>query len=302
MPRPTLKAAFAALVVCVALGAGAAAAQAPPSASPPTEGPSGRIALVRWTLALDPSDRGLAHGWQRGSFSGRGVAVPNDVDPLHVKGHAGQRNYEGSVAWYRTSFSAATAGRYAFSFASANFEASAYVDGKPIVSHRGSYLPFEGRATLAPGAHTLVVRIDWRNPAAQSKQGFHRTWFNWGGLNGAVSVRPIGQSELLEPSIQTTLQPDSPESALATVHIGVHVRNNGPERSIAPTGTLSDGAQSIPVQFAAQTVAWGRRRRSPPTSPSPNRRCGRRAAPTSTRSRSRSARRAATPRASGCAS
>ena len=193
MPRFPKQAAIAALVVCVALAAGAASAQAPPSAAPATEGPSGRIALTRWTLALDPADRGLARGWQRGGFSGRGVSVPNVVDPIHIKGRAGQRNYEGSVAWYRTSIQAPAAGHYAFSFSSANFKATAYVDGKAIVSHRGSYLPFEGRATLAPGAHTLVVRIDWRNPGAQSKQGFHRTWFNWGGLDGAVSMRPIGQ-------------------------------------------------------------------------------------------------------------
>jgi hypothetical protein len=251
------QAAFAALVVCVALAAGAASAQAPPSAAPTTEGPSGRIALTRWTLALDPADRGLARGWQRGSFSGRGVSVPNVVDPIHIKGRAGQRNYEGSVAWYRTSIQAPTTGQYAFSFSSANFKATAFLDGKAIVSHRGSYLPFAGRATLAPGPHTLVVRVDWRNPGAQSKQGFHRTWFNWGGLDGPVSMRPIGQSELLQPTIQTTLAPDSPDSAPATVRVGVNVRNNGPDRLIAPQGTLSNGAQSVPVQFPGQTVAQG---------------------------------------------
>ncbi len=257
MPRFFDKAAAAALMVCVALAAGAASAQAPPSAAPATEGPSGRIALTRWTLALDPANRGLARGWQRGSFSGRGVSVPNVVDSVHIKGRAGRRNYEGSVAWYRTSVQAPATGQYAFSFSSANFTATAFVDGRAIVSHRGSYLPFEGRATLAPGPHTLVVRIDWRNPGAQSKQGFHRTWFNWGGLDGAVSMRPIGQSELLQPTIQTTLQPDSPNSALATVRVGVDVRNNGPDRVIAPQGTLSSGAQSVPVQFPGQTVAQG---------------------------------------------
>jgi hypothetical protein len=257
MARFLHKAALAALVVCVALAAGAASAQAPPSAAPATEGPSGRVALTRWTLALDPADRGLARGWQRGSFSGRAVSVPNVVDPVHIKGAAGQRNYEGSVAWYRTSVQAPATGQYAFSFSSANFTATAFVDGRAIVSHRGSYLPFEGRATLAPGPHTLVVRIDWRNPGAQSKQGFHRTWFNWGGLDGAVTMRPIGQSELLQPTIQTTLQPDSPNSALATVRVGVDVRNNGPDRVIAPQGTLSSGAQSVPVQFPGQTVAQG---------------------------------------------
>jgi beta-glucuronidase len=255
MPRPRKQAALAALLVCVALATAAASAQAPASAALSAEGPSGRSALTRWTLALDPSDRGLARGWQRGGFSGRSVRVPNDVDPIHYKGRAGQRNYEGSVAWYRTSVTAPAAGQYAFSFASANFKATAYLDGKAIASHRGSYLPFEGRAQLAAGQHTLVVRIDWRDPAAQSREGFHRTWFNWGGLNGPVAMRPIGQSELLEPTIVTTLQPDSPESAQARVRVGVRVRNDGPTRVLAPQGTLVDGAQSIPIQFPAQSVA-----------------------------------------------
>ncbi|HWF32666.1 MAG TPA: glycoside hydrolase family 2 TIM barrel-domain containing protein, partial [Solirubrobacteraceae bacterium] len=257
MPRSPKKAALAALLACVALGASAAAAEAPPGGSQLGEGPGGRSVLSRWTLALDPGDRGLARGWQRGGFSGRSVSVPSDVDPIHVKGRAGQRNYEGSVAWYRTSVDAPSAGQYAFGFASANFKATAYLDGKAIVSHRGSYLPFEGRAQLAPGPHTLVVRIDWRNPGAQSKQGFHRTWFNWGGLNGQVTMRAIGQSELLEPTIQTTLSPDTPNAAHATVRLGVRVRNNGPTRTIAPQATLTSETQSIPVQFPGQTVAEG---------------------------------------------
>jgi Glycosyl hydrolases family 2, TIM barrel domain/Glycosyl hydrolases family 2 len=263
MPRSPKKAALAALVACVVLATAAAAADAPPGGAQLGEGPGGRTALTRWTLALDPSDRGLARGWQRGGFSGRSVSVPNDVDPIHIKGRAGQRNYEGSVAWYRTSIDAPVAGLYAFSFASANFKATAYIDGKAIVSHRGSYLPFEGRAQLVAGPHALVVRIDWRDPGAQSKQGFHRTWFNWGGLNGQVTMRAIGESELLEPTISTTLSPGtsgasgSAGAAEATVHLGVRVRNNGPMRTIAPQATLTNETQSIPVQFAGQTVAEG---------------------------------------------
>ena len=257
MTRLTKKPALAAAIVCVVLGAGAAAAYAPPAGSQLGEGPGGRSVLSNWTLALDPGDHGLARGWQRGGFSGRSVSVPNDVDPIHIKGSAGQRNYEGSVAWYRTSVEAPTAGQYAFSFASANFKATAYIDGKAIASHRGSYLPFEGRAQLTAGPHTLVVRIDWRNPGAQSKQGFHRTWFNWGGLDGQVTMRAIGQSELLEPTIQTTLSPDTPSATQATVRLGVRVRNNGPARAIAPQATLTNEAQSIPVQFPAQTVGEG---------------------------------------------
>jgi hypothetical protein len=252
------KAALAVLAVCVVLAAAAAAAQAPASESLANEGPGGRTALTHWTLGLDPSDRGRARGWQNGEFVGSDVTVPNVVDATHVKGRAGQRNYEGSVAWYRTSFQAPTAGIYAVHFNSANFQASAWVDSKPIVAHRGSYLPFEGRARLAAGAHTLVVRVDWRNPGAQSREGFHRTWFNYGGLNGQVSVRPVGESELLEPTIRTTLAPDSPQAGEANVQLSVGVHNNGPDRVIAPQGTLTDGAQNIPVAFAGQTVPSGR--------------------------------------------
>lgn len=260
MLRLPAKAAVAALVACIALAAAAASAQAPPGEAQIGEGPGGRTALARWTLALDRGDRGLARGWQRGGFVGRGVSVPNDVDPIHVKGRAGQRNYAGSVAWYRTTVTAPAAGTYAFAFASANFKATAYLDGRAIVSHRGSYLPFEGRATLAAGTHTLVVRIDWRNPGAQSRQGFHRTWFNWGGLNGQVTMRALGPSELSNASIETSLEPSAHNPPVAAVEVGVRVRNNGPTRTIAPQGTLIGGAgaaQSIPIQFPAQTVAQG---------------------------------------------
>ena len=97
------------------------AAEAPPSQAIVGEGPGGRIALTRWTLRADPSARGLALGWQRGGFGGASVSVPNVVDPTRYAGAAAQANYEGSVAWYRTTFTAAAAGTYALSFQSANF-------------------------------------------------------------------------------------------------------------------------------------------------------------------------------------
>jgi hypothetical protein len=287
MRNPLHRAAIAAAAACVALAAAAAAADAPPAerpveappGTPPapagtpqpptgmppppagttatTEGAGGRVVLSRWTLALDPFDRGRSRGWQRGGFRGRAVAVPNDVDPIDVKGRAGQRNYDGSVAWYRTSVAVAAAGTYAFAFSSANYSATAYVDGRAIVSHHGSYLPFEGRARLAAGAHELVVRVDWRDPGMQSRQGFHRTWFNWGGLNGAVTLRAIGDSELLAPSVQTTLAPDAREASSARVRVSVDVKNDGPQRAIAPRATLVRGARSLPVQFDSQTLAAG---------------------------------------------
>jgi hypothetical protein len=253
------------LAACAALATTAAAAQAPsghalqavPGQPASGEGPGERTALTRWTFSPDAADRGLARGWQRGGFSGRAVSVPSVVDPHDFKGAAGTRNYEGSVAWYRTTFQAPTAGTYALTFDSANFQASVWVDGHAAGAHRGSYLPFEARATLAAGTHTVVVRVDWRDPALQSQEGFHRTWFNWGGLDGGVTVRPIGASELLDPTIQTTLQPDTPDAEAASVRVSVQVRNNGPSRTIIPAGMLTRGGQTIPITFPGQTVAHG---------------------------------------------
>ena len=245
------------LVACAALAAAAAAAQAPPTQSVIFEGPGGRIPLTRWTLRKDPANRGLALGWRAGGFGGTTVSLPNVVDPTPYSGKAGGVNYEGSVAWYETSITAPAAGVYALSFQSANYRAEVWVDGHYLGAHRGSYLPFEMRSSLAAGAHRVVVRVDWRDPAQQSREGFHRTWFNWGGLDGEVDVRPIGESELSAPTVQTTLQPDSPQAPQATVRVSVQVRNNGPQRAITPTGSLVHGTQTIPLSFASVTLAHG---------------------------------------------
>ena len=246
------KTALAIALACVMLAATAAAAYAPPSQLLLFEGPGGRTALTRWTLRSDPSNHGSALGWQHGGFSGTTVSVPNVLDATHYSGAKGALNYEGSIAWYRTTFKAAKAGVYALSFQSANFQASVFVDGRKLGSHRGSYLPFEFRANLAAGTHTVVVRIDWRDPAAQSREGFHRTWFNWGGLDGEVDVRPVGESELSSPTIQTTLA-----AGVAHVKVSVLVHNYGPERTIVPEGSLVHEAQTIPLGFHALTLAHG---------------------------------------------
>ena len=240
------------------------AIEAIPSKSSIAEGPGGRTALTRWTLRKDPANRGLKLGWQRGGFGGATVSVPNVVDPTPYSGKTAQSNYEGSVAWYRTTFDAPTAGVYALTFESANFQANVFVDGHALGSHRGSYLPFELRDKLAAGTHTLVVRIDWRDPGKQAEEGFHRTWFNWGGLDGEVNVRAIGPSELSNPTIQTTLTPATTGSAsstgaqTATVKVSVEVRNNGASgRAIVPEGSLVHGAQTIALSFPEQHLAHG---------------------------------------------
>ncbi|HXN37894.1 MAG TPA: glycoside hydrolase family 2 TIM barrel-domain containing protein [Solirubrobacteraceae bacterium] len=254
MPLLSKKTLLTVTVLCATLAAAAASAQAPTTQTSGEEGPGGRTQLTRWTLRRDPSDRGLSLGWQRGRFTGATVSVPNDVDPTQWSGRSAEANYDGSVAWYRTSFHAANAGVYALEFQSANFLANVWVDGRALGSHRGSYLPFQMRYRLAAGTHTVVVRIDWRGPAEQARVGFHRTWFNWGGLNGDVDVRPVGQSELSQPRLQTTLSSDAGQ---ATVQVSVDVHNYGPARTLVPEGSLVRGAQTIALSFPGLALAPG---------------------------------------------
>jgi len=249
------KPATALLLACAVFATAIAAAEAPSGNPAIFAGSAGRMPLRSWIEREDPGDRGSSLGWQRGGFGGSAVSVPDARRAQAYTGHAGVLNYEGSIAWYRTSLQAPVAGVYAVSFQSANYRAQVWVDGRPLGSHHGSYLPFEMRARLAAGAHQLVVRIDWRNPSQQSREGFHRTWFNWGGLDGEVDVRPIGASELSDPTLQTTLGAASAGSA--SVKVTVQVHNGGPPRTIVPEGSLTRGAQTITLPFEGVTLAHG---------------------------------------------
>lgn len=245
---------LATLLAFLALAAAtAAAAEAPASQSLIFEGPGGRTPLTQWTLRRDPANAGLKLGWAGGAFSGSVVRVPNVVNPLPYQGKAGARNYQGSVAWYRTTFTAPQAGLYALSFQSANYRAEVFVDGNLLGTHHGSYLPFQMQRRLAAGTHTVVVRVDWRFPGQQAKEGFHRTWFNWGGLDGEVDVRRIGPSDLSDPTIATTLTP----SGQASVKVTVQVKNYSEARAIQPEGSLTHGSQTVRLSFPSLILAQG---------------------------------------------
>ncbi|MEA2354611.1 MAG: beta-galactosidase, partial [Solirubrobacteraceae bacterium] len=261
VPGAALALAAAALLVAFIVSASTAHTDPIDPAHQPaiTEGPANRIALREgWVLVRDPANQGVRLGYPKGTFVGTAISVPHVANASPVTGNAGIKNFYGSVAWYRTTFTVPTDGVYAVRFESVNHRADVWLDGKKLGSpHVGTYLPFEMHFHAAPGPHALVVRADWRDPTAQSLAGFHRTWFNFGGINGEVTVRPIGPSDLVNPTINTTLVPGS-GSPTALVTVGVEVHNNAPERTITPTGTLSDGNGSTDLQFGPVTVAEGK--------------------------------------------
>jgi Glycosyl hydrolases family 2, TIM barrel domain/Glycosyl hydrolases family 2, sugar binding domain len=218
-----------------ASGTPAALPRADPSHPPMAwGGPDGRSALDgTWIVREDPDGIGRLRGWARGGFSGRTVHVPYSPNAAIVRGAAGMRSYEGSVAWYRTSFAVARAGDYALRFESVNHRASVWVDGHLAAHHTGEYLPFDVALHLAPGPHTLVVRADWRSPAHMSAEGWHRAWFNFGGINREVTVRPLGRSELAGPGVVTRLR-----GRTAIVRVSVVVRNRAGPRTIRVAGAV----------------------------------------------------------------
>ena len=179
----------------------------PPTQSLIFEGPGGRTPLTTLDAAQGSSEPRPARSAGRAAASAAStVSLPNVVNPTPYKGRAGGRNYEGSVAWYRTSFTRPSAGIYALGFQSANYQRDVWVDGHALGSHRGSYLPFEMRPKLAAGTRTRrSCASTGATPRGSRSEGFHRTWFNWGGLDGEVDVRRIGESELSTPTVQTTL-------------------------------------------------------------------------------------------------
>jgi hypothetical protein len=165
------------LLVAVVSASSLADSQPAPQPAPvPLSGP--------WTVRIDPAARGAARGFQAGAFRGRSVSIPYVANATGFTGHHGLVSFRGSVAWFRKRFSVPGDGPYVLRFESVHHKATVWLDGRLMRRHVGAYLPFEVRSTLAAGRrHTLVVRADWRDPNAMKRVGWHRSWFNFGGIN-----------------------------------------------------------------------------------------------------------------------
>lgn len=210
-------------------------------------GATGRLALAGpWRVVTDRYDTGASKGYQAGAFEGRAVTLPYSPNAKTLTGAAGAESHRGTVAWYRTSFSVEQAGDYRLRFESVNHRATVYLDGRKIGEHLGEYLPFEYLVGLQAGRqHELVVKADWRGPLRMKKAGWHRTWFNFGGINREVSLRPVGTSELTAPTINTRLQPDGS----AKVDVTIHAKNRIDARSLPVTGVLRRGDERYELDF-----------------------------------------------------
>ena len=204
-----------------------------------------------WRFRRDADDTGLDKGFQAGKFGGELVRVPYVPDATKITGRRGIPIFRGAVGWYRTKVQVPVDGEYALRFESINHRARVFLDGKEVARHKGEYLPFDVRAFLKAGTrHSLVVRADWRGPTAMKRDGWHRLWFNFGGINRGVSIRRIGDSELAHPVMQTKLV-----GGAALVDLRVHVHNNGAPRSLGARGTLTRGDRKVAFELPAEPIA-----------------------------------------------
>lgn len=215
------------------------------------EGPLGGVPvlLARWRYREQAGVSG--ERLRTGDFAGREVTVPFSPNARTVSGPGAQQGYEGTVGWFARTIDVPEAGRYALSFASAHHAATVYLDGRPVRRHVGAYEPFSTADELRKGRHTVSVRVDWRGPQQQAQVGYARGWFNFGGLNGRVTLARVGESELGALTLRTQLE----RGGLARVTISARVRNRGAARNVRPQGTLVRTGQRIPLPFRPVSLA-----------------------------------------------
>jgi beta-glucuronidase len=258
----------AALVTIVAAGAATAPgawAQLPITPSPPTpgalyqDGQLGRYLLGgSWLYQADPGDAGLSQGWsQPGHTEGWSiVTVPNSFNA----GDFSDPSMAGSVGWYRRDFTLPSGAfnsyvparfrSWILRFESVNYRASVWLDGRPLGSHAGDYLPFEfDLGALSPGVHTLVVRVDDRRLASDLPPGPSGGWWNFGGINREVYLRTVQGADIAQVQVRPVLP--CPTCA-ATIDEQVLVQNEtGAPQLVTLTGTFGE----IPVSFGQRRIA-----------------------------------------------
>ncbi|MGI8728512.1 MAG: glycoside hydrolase family 2 protein [Solirubrobacteraceae bacterium] len=217
-------------------------------------GPGDRVQLDGlWRFRKDPKKRGIARDYPDGKFGGKLVRTPFVPDARKISGRKGKRTFRGTIGWYRTKLDVPTDGTYVIRFESINHRARIYVDGKQVGQHKGEYLPFEVRVPLTAGKrHALVVRANWIGPLAMKRDGWHRLWFNFGGINRGVSVRRIGASEISRPEMNTRLSGDT-----AIVDLKVHMRNNAEPRQLGAKGALIRGDRRVDFKFPPKPSSTG---------------------------------------------
>ncbi len=255
-------------VALLAAGAACAESAGPYVATPPTkgalyvDGQDNRYLLGgEWLYQADPTDVGVQDGWWRnlaGTASWSPVSVPNSYNA----GDLSQASMNGSVGWYRRDFTlpAGAFGSYVparfrswvVRFESVNYDATVWLNGRQIGHHDGAYLPFEfSLKGVHRGVNRLIVRVDDRRNVGDLPPGPSGGWWNFGGLQREVYLRPVARADMVTAQVRPILP--CPTCA-ATVEDRVTVTNPTPSpQRVRLRGTY--GAHRL--RFGAHTIPAG---------------------------------------------
>jgi len=219
--------ALAAGLVLALVSSGAAAAQSsapgsPYVASAPTQGalyrdgPDNRYLLGgAWLYQADPAGVGVQDGWfaNRASTAGWSpVTVPNSYNA----GDLSDASMNGAVGWYRRDFTV-PAGAFASGvparfrswivrFESVNYRATVWLNGRALGTHAGPFLPFElALKGVRSGVNRLVVRVDDRRGPSDLPPGPSGGWWNFGGIQREVYLRPVQRADLSQVTVRPIL-------------------------------------------------------------------------------------------------
>jgi beta-glucuronidase len=272
-----LLAALAVAIGMAALAAPAAFGQATvPSPVPATrDGPGGRFVLDGpWLLRVDRADRGLRASWQRrrSTAGWTAITVPNawNANDRTASG------FIGGPAWYRKDFrlpSRGTGARWRVRFDAVNYRARVWLNGRPIGSHAGAFIPFElPLSALRRGVNRLVLRVDNRRlPTDFPPTTFTRTneprggWWNYGGILREVYLRRLDRVTF----DRVVVRPSVPcPTCRVSVRLITTVRNVSTERKRVRVRANFGG---LPITMGTVAVRPGGRRtltrRIPVTAP-----------------------------------
>jgi beta-glucuronidase len=130
-----------------------------------------------------------------------------------------EESFMGTVGWYRKDFKLPSAAKrfdWVVRFESVNYRSKAWLNGKPIGTNRGAYLPFEFRlpsGLLKRGrVNRLVIRIENKRtgrdfpPAGLSTTGSPLGgWWNYGGILREVYLRRIDRVDFTTMQVRPIL-------------------------------------------------------------------------------------------------
>jgi beta-glucuronidase len=152
-----------------------------------------------WSVLIDPYEcgesRGVPHGkvakgkddFYEYSFDGAmTLKVPGDWNSQKPE----LEYYEGSV-WYQRHFQASPepGHRLFLYFAGVSYRCDVYLNGTEIVSHEGSFFPFQAEVTgkLKDGDNVLTLRVN-NNRTKDAIPAMVFDWWNYGGITRDVML------------------------------------------------------------------------------------------------------------------